>query len=126
MPRVVLLMVVWACAASGCSRVEQSYVLTGKPRNPIERDVRIMFDGEVVPPGFESVAIVQAVDSGDARTRDRLFGAITAQARALGCDVVVRVQVAHGSEQTVTVGVAGVVVPISEDPQATRTAVRTE
>jgi hypothetical protein len=120
---ISLVTVVWGFGAAGCSAAEQSQVVTGKPRVAVEQDVRILLEGDPIPSGFEAVAIVQTVDSGEQGAQHHLMSKITTQARALGCNAVVRLHVARGVAQTVAVGVAGVVPPPSEALQATHTAV---
>ncbi len=92
---------------ASCGSTTTHHVLTGNPSAPRSGNVRIVMESAEVPSGIEEVAIVQAVGQGTEADLEHVIEGLKEEARALGCDVVVRVRIDQGSGTAAASGVAG-------------------
>ena len=83
--------------ASGCGFTSTHQVVTGRPGAPWTGEVHIVLESAPVPPNLDEVAIVQAVGHGDEADLEHIIDGLKQQARALGCDNVVRVHIDQGN-----------------------------
>jgi hypothetical protein len=94
-------------AVASCGSTTTHHVLTGKPSHARGGDVRVVMESAEVPAGIDEVAIVQAVGQGTEADLEHVIEGLKEEARALGCDVVVRVRIDQGSSTAAASGVAG-------------------
>jgi hypothetical protein len=90
----------------GCGYTTTHHVLTGPAAPPRSGDVTVVLDGSPEPTDVDEVAIVQAVGNGSDADLEHVVAGLKKEARALGCDVVMRVHVDQGVSTASASGVA--------------------
>jgi len=113
--KTLLLTLSVACLA-GCGWTSSHVVMTGTAAAPYQGEVRIVLESAPVPAGLEEVAIVQAVGHGLDADLEHILAGLKDQARALGCDTVVRVHIDQGNGTASASGVAARVRPAAPPP----------
>lgn len=97
--------VVMAMALAGCGHTSVHRWVIGPVGAPSRVPARVFSARGATPPAAE-VALVEAVGTGTHAEGDQAIEALRREAQRLGCDAVLRVEVAQGANTTVATGVA--------------------
>lgn len=98
-------LVLLACLSLGCGTTYVQRHVLGRPGAPHTRPVRVILDGDAVPPAT-AVALVQAIGRGLNADLAHLIVGLREEAQRLGCDAVVQVRIARGHATATAVGFA--------------------
>ncbi|MEZ4410915.1 MAG: hypothetical protein R3A52_31225 [Polyangiales bacterium] len=97
--------VVVAVALAGCGHTSVHRWVIGPVGAPSRVPARVFSARGATPPAAE-VALVEAVGTGTHADGDQAIEALRREAQSMGCDAVLRVEVAQGANTTVATGVA--------------------
>lgn len=88
----------------GCGHVEVHEVVLRQPSAP-QREAAVFTRAQTPPHRYYDVAILQAIGSGGRGDVESTVEALAQRAGELGCDAVVRVQIAMGMSRASATGV---------------------
>ncbi|MFW6067649.1 MAG: hypothetical protein ACOC97_04865 [Myxococcota bacterium] len=106
---IVFVGALLALSVAGCGKTRTNSVVTGAPQHAHDGQVRVVMEGNEPPPGFREIALVQAQGLRGNADMAHVVEGLRAEARRLGCNIVVNVRVDQGVNQASGTGVCGVV-----------------
>lgn len=99
-------VIVWAAALTlGCGQTVVHRWMLAAPQRPTNAPVRVFSSRGATPPSHE-IALIEAVGTGNQAEGDLVLNALQREAMSLGCNGVVRVELAQGESTVVATGVA--------------------